>query len=166
VIGETLIFYLLAAVTLGSGVMVVTSSNIVHAAAALVPAFLGVTGLYILLNAEFVAGIQVLIYAGAITVLILFAIMLTEGGTGLGARQRNEQAAVGAAVAAAMAALLIAVAARTGWAPPAPGAVLPSYTPGAIGQSFLRQDLLVFEGTSIVLLVSLMGAILIARRED
>jgi NADH:ubiquinone oxidoreductase subunit 6 (subunit J) len=166
VTGETVIFYLLAAVTLASGVIVVTSSNIVHAAAALVPAFLGVTGLYILLNAEFVAGIQVLIYAGAITVLILFAIMLTEGGTGLGARQRNEQAAAGAAVAAAMAALLIAVAARTGWAPSPAGAALPTYTPGAIGQSFLRQNLLVFEGTSIVLLVSLMGAILIARRED
>jgi NADH-quinone oxidoreductase subunit J len=164
VTGEAIVFYVLAAVTLGSALIVVTSGNIVHSAAALVPAFLGVTGLYILLNAEFVAGIQVLIYAGAITVLILFAIMLTEGGTGLGGRQRNEQAVVGAAVAAAMAALLIIVATRTGWT--AGGGTLPSYTPGAIGQSFLRQNILVFEGTSIVLLVSLMGAILIARRED
>jgi NADH-quinone oxidoreductase subunit J len=162
--GEAIVFYILAAVTLASGVVVVTSGNIVHSAAALVPAFLGVTGLYILLNAEFVAGIQVLIYAGAITVLILFSIMLTEGGTGLAGRQRNEQAAVGAAVAAAMAALLIAVSTRTGW--PAGSGTLPSYTPGAIGQSFLGQNLLVFEGTSIVLLVSLMGAIVIARRED
>lgn len=162
--GEAIVFYLLAAVTLGAGVVVVTSGNIVHSAAALVPAFLGVTGLYILLNAEFVAGIQVLIYAGAITVLILFAIMLTEGGTGLGGRQRNEQAAIGAAVAAAMAALLIVVAVRTGW--PAGSGTLPPYTPGAIGQSFLGQNILVFEGTSIVLLVSLMGAIMIARRED
>ena len=162
--GEAIVFYVLAAVALGSALIVVTSGNIVHSAAALVPAFLGVTGLYILLNAEFVAGIQVLIYAGAITVLILFAIMLTEGGTGLGGRQRNEQAAVGAAVAAAMAALLIIVATRTGWT--AGSGTLPSYTPGAIGQSFLRQNILVFEGTSIVLLVSLMGAILIARRED
>ncbi|HEV2357115.1 MAG TPA: NADH-quinone oxidoreductase subunit J [bacterium] len=162
--GEAIAFYLLSAITLGAGAVVVTSRNIVHSAAALVPAFLGVTGLYILLNAEFVAGIQVLIYAGAITVLILFAIMLTEGGTGLGFRQRNEQGVVGAAVAAAMAVLLIAVAVRTGWVPGT--GTLPSYTPGAIGQSFLRQNILVFEGTSIVLLVSLMGAILIARRED
>ena len=162
--GEAIVFYLLSAVMLGSAVVVVTSSNIVHSAAALIPAFLGATGLYILLNAEFVAGIQVLIYAGAITVLILFAIMLTEGGTGLGGRQRNEQAAVGAAVAAAMAVLLIAVSTRAGW--PAGAGTLPSYTPGALGQSFLRQNILVFEGTSIVLLISLMGAILIARRED
>ena len=162
--GESIAFYVLAAVTLGAGVVVVASRNIVHSAAALVPAFLGVTGLYILLNAEFVAGIQVLIYAGAITVLILFAIMLTEGGTGLGGRQRNEQAAIGTAVAAAMAALLIAVSTRTGW--PAGAGALPPYTPGAIGQSFLRQNILVFEGTSIVLLISLMGAIMIARRDD
>jgi NADH:ubiquinone oxidoreductase subunit 6 (subunit J) len=164
VTGETAIFYVLAIVTLGSGAVVVTSGNIVHSAAALVPALLGVTGLYILLNAEFVAGIQVLIYAGAITVLILFAIMLTEGGTGLGGRQRNEQVAAGAAVAAAIAALFIVIASRAGW--PAGGGTLPTYTPGAIGQSFLRQNLLVFEGTSIVLLISLMGAILIARRQD
>jgi len=162
--GEAIAFYVLAAVTLGSGLVVVTSKNMVHSAAALVPAFLGATGLYILLNAEFVAGIQVLIYAGAITVLILFAIMLTEGGTGLGSRQRNEQALVGTAVAAAMAALLIVVATRTGWT--AGSGTLPPYTPGAIGQSFLRQNILVFEGTSVVLLISLMGAILIARRED
>jgi len=162
--GEAIAFYVLAAVTLGSGLVVVTSKNMVHSAAALVPAFLGATGLYILLNAEFVAGIQVLIYAGAITVLILFAIMLTEGGTGLGSRQRNEQVVVGTAVAAAMAVLLIAVSVHTGWTA-GPG-TLPTYTPGAIGQSFLRQNILVFEGTSVVLLISLMGAILIARRED
>ncbi len=167
--GEAIVFYVLAAVTLASGVVVVTSGNIVHSAAALVPGFLGVTGLYILLNAEFVAGIQVLIYAGAITVLILFAIMLTEGGTGLGSRQRNEQVVLGTAVAAAMAVLLIAIATRTGWTPGLPpegSGTLPTYTPGAIGQSFLRQNILVFEGTSVVLLISLMGAIMIARRED
>ncbi len=162
--GEAIAFYVLAAIILGSGVVVVTSPNIVHSGVALIPAFLGVTGLYVLLNAEFLAGIQVLIYAGAITVLILFVIMLTEGGTGLRARQRNEQAPVGLAVAVVMAALLIAVATRNPWVPGT--GTLPSYTPGAIGQSFLGQNILVFEGTSVVLLVSLIGAIIIARRED
>ncbi len=162
--GEAIAFYVLAAITLGSGLVVVTSPNIVHSAVALVPSFLGVTGLYILLNAEFVAGIQVLIYAGAITVLILFVIMLTEGGSGVRVRARNEQGPVGAAVAAAMAALLIAVATHTAWLPGA--GTLPAYTPGAIGQSFLGPNLLVFEGTSIVLLVSLVGAIIIARKEE
>ena len=162
--GEAVAFYVLAVITLGAGVIVVTSPNIVHSAVALIPAFLGVTGLYVLLNAEFVAVIQVLIYAGAITVLILFVIMLTEGGTGLRVRQRNEQGVVGAAVAGAMAALLYAVVTRTAWGTGT--GTLPAYTPGAIGQSFLGPNLLVFEGTSIVLLVSLIGAIIIARKEN
>jgi NADH-quinone oxidoreductase subunit J len=161
--GEAVAFYILAAVILGSGVVVVVSRNIVHSAVALIPAFLGVTGLYVLLSAEFVAVIQVLIYAGAITVLILFVIMLTEGGTGLRARQRNEQGVVGAAVALAMAALLSAVAIRTAWGS---GTGTLAYTPGDIGRSFLGPNLLAFEGTSIVLLVSLVGAIIIARKED
>ena len=162
--GEALAFYALAAMTLVSGVVVVTSRNLVHSAVALVPALLGVTGIYILLNAEFLAEIQVLIYAGGITVLILFVIMLTEGGTGLGTSQRNEQAPVAAAVAAGIAALLIAVATRTPWAHG--GGELTSYTPGAIGESFLGPNLLLFEGTSIVLLVTLVGAIVIARKDD
>lgn len=162
--GEAIAFYILAAIILGSGVVVVTSPNIVHSAVALIPAFLGVTGLYVLLNAEFLAGIQVLIYAGAITVLILFVIMLTEGGTGIRARQRNEQMPIGLAVAAVMAVLLITVVTQNPWV--AGTGTLPLYTPAAIGQSFLGPNVLVFEGTSVVLLVSLIGAIIIARRED
>lgn len=162
--GEAIAFYALAAITLASGVIVVGSPNIVHSAVALIPAFLGVTGVYILLGAEFVAGVQVLIYAGAITVLILFAIMLTEGGTGLRIQQRNEQERIGVAVAAAVAVMVIVGVTRTAWRTTA--GALPAYTPGAIGQSFLGTNLLVFEGTSIVLLVSLIGAIIIARKEE
>jgi NADH-quinone oxidoreductase subunit J len=164
VTGEAIAFYLMAAVMLASGVVVVTSPNIVHSAVALVPAFLGVTGLYILLNAEFVAGVQVLIYAGAITVLILFVIMLTQGGTGLQFPERNEQGPIGFAVAAALAAMLAVGVTHTAWGRGA--GTLPAYTPGAIGQSFLGPNLLLFEGTSIVLLVSLIGAIIIARKEE
>jgi len=162
--GEAIAFYALAITMLASGIVVVASPNIVHSGVALVPAFLGVTGFYILLGAEFVAGIQVLIYAGAITVLILFVIMLTEGGTGLRLPQRNEQGPVGLAVAAALAALLAVGVTHTAWGRGA--GTLPAYTPGAIGQSFLGPNLLVFEGSSIVLLVSLMGAIMIARKEE
>ena len=162
--GEAIAFYLMAAVMLVAGVVVVTSPNIVHSAVALIPVFLGVTGLYILLNAEFVAGIQVLIYAGAITVLILFVIMLTEGGTGLRFSQRNEQGPIGIAVAAIIAVMLAIAVTHTAWGRGA--GALPTYTAGAIGESFLGTNLLVFEGTSIVLLVCLIGAIIIARKEE
>src|SRR3972149_492042 len=97
--GELAAFIILALVTLIPAVVVVTSKNIVRSALSLIPTFLGVTGIYILLGAEFVAGIQVLIYAGAITVLILFVIMLTEGGTGVRVRQVNEQVPLGATAA-------------------------------------------------------------------
>ena len=80
--GELAAVVILSALILIPAVIVVTSRNIVRAALSLVPTFLGVTGFYIMLQAEFVAGIQVLIYAGAITVLILFVIMLHEGRPG------------------------------------------------------------------------------------
>jgi NADH-quinone oxidoreductase subunit J len=150
-------------VTLVSAVVVVTSKNIVRSALSLVPAFLGVTGFYVLLQAEFVAGIQVLIYAGAITVLILFVIMLTEGGTGARLRQINDQVPMGIVAAGVLAVLLIGVFVTTPW--PAPSGALPEYTAAPIGQAFMTSHILAFEVTSLVLLISLMGAIIIARRE-
>ncbi|MBM3470798.1 MAG: NADH-quinone oxidoreductase subunit J [Armatimonadetes bacterium] len=161
--GTLAAFLILSAVTLIPAVVVVTSKNIVRSALALIPTFLGITGLYVLLRAEFVAGIQVLIYAGAITVLILFVIMLTEGGTGIRIRQVNEQVPVGALASAALAALLIWVFLRTPW-PKGPGTI-PEYTATQIGTTLLSSMVLVFEVTSLVLLVSLIGAIIIARRE-
>src|SRR3972149_9831519 len=97
--GELAAFIILSAVILIPAVIVVTSRNIVRSARSLVPTFLGVTGFYIMLHAEFVAGIQVLIYAGAITVLILFVIMLTEGGSGTMVRQGTGQVPLGAMAA-------------------------------------------------------------------
>jgi len=162
--GELGVFLILACVTLIPAVIVVTSSNIVRSALSLIPTFLGVTGLYVLLQAEFVAGIQVLIYAGAITVLILFVIMLTEGGSGTHARQSNEQVPVGAMAAVWLAFLILVVIARTSW--PTPIGSPPLYNVVAVGNAFLTNYVLVFEVTSLVLLVSLIGAIIIARRED
>ncbi len=161
--GELAAFIILSAITLASAVVVVTSGNIVRSALSLVPTFLGVTGLYILLQAEFVAGIQVLIYAGAITVLILFVIMLTEGGTGLRVRQTNEQVPLSILAAAVLAVLLVGVLAQAPW--PRAAELLPQYTASGIGEALLTNLVLVFEVTSLVLLVALMGAIIVARRE-
>src|SRR5207249_11683001 len=97
---------ILSLVTLIPAVVVVTSSNIVRAALSLVPTLLGVTGLYVMLPAEFVAGIQVLIYAGAITVQILLVTMLTEAGTGVRTRPLNGQVPLGPSAAARLALVL------------------------------------------------------------
>jgi NADH-quinone oxidoreductase subunit J len=161
--GQLAVFVILSAVTLIAAFVVVTSKNVVRSAMSLVPSFLGVTGLYIMLQAEFVAGIQVLIYAGAISVLILFVIMLTEGGTGLRVRQSNEQVPWGMATAGLMAVVMIYVLTTTKW--PAAVGRLPEYTAAPIGQAFMTTHLLVFEVTSVVLLVALVGALVIARKE-
>jgi NADH-quinone oxidoreductase subunit J len=161
--GQLAAFIVLSAITVAAALVVVGSGNIVRSALSLVPAFLGITGIYVLLHAEFVAAIQVLIYAGAITVLILFVIMLTEHGTGMRFRQVNEQVPLGMIAAGGLGAFLIAMFLTTAW-PVASGA-LPRYTASQIGTTFMTNMILVFEVTSLVLLVALIGAIVIARRE-
>ena len=74
----TLIFWIIAVILVGSALMVVSLRNIVHSAIALVLVFAMAAGIYVLLNAEFIAIVQILIYAGAVTILILFALMLTR----------------------------------------------------------------------------------------
>ncbi len=162
--GELAAFTILALVTLLPAAVVVTSRNLVRAAMSLIPSLLGVTGLFVLLQAEFVAGIQILIYAGAIAVLILFVIMLTQGGTGTAVRQANEQRVVGALAAAALTAALLALLLRTAW--PLAAGTLPRSNVSAVGSAFLTNFVLAFEISSVVLLVSLVGALLIARREQ
>src|SRR5438445_4239560 len=76
----TLIFWIIAVILVGSALMVVGLHNIVHSAIALVLVFAMAAGIYVLLNAEFIAIVQILIYAGAVTILILFALMLTRIG--------------------------------------------------------------------------------------
>ncbi len=162
--GEVAAFTILALVTVIPAVVVVSSKNIVRSALSLIPTFLGVTGVYVMLSAEFVAGIQVLIYAGAITVLILFVIMLTEGGSGARVRQVNEQVPLGATAAVWLGFLILLVVFRTPWPVTAGG--VPQYDAATIGSAFLTDYVLVFEVTSLVLLVSLVGAIIVARREE
>lgn len=162
--GELAAFIILAIVTLLPAVVVVTSRNLVRAAMSLIPSFLGVTGLFVLLGAEFVAGIQILIYAGAIAVLILFVIMLTEGGTGLTVRQVNEQRGWGVLVAGVLTAGLVAILLGTPWQITA--GTLPRSNVTAVGTALLTDFVLAFEISSLVLLVSLVGSLVIARREQ
>jgi NADH:ubiquinone oxidoreductase subunit 6 (subunit J) len=86
-----LLFYLLAAIIVVSGFMVVTLRNVFHSALALVLTFFMVAGIYLMLQAEFLAAVQVLIYVGAVTILILFAVMLTYQIQSKSIRQTNEQ---------------------------------------------------------------------------
>ena len=157
------VFYLLAALTVGSSMIVAFSRNIVYSSFALLGAFMGVVGIYILLAADFVAMVQLLVYVGGILVLTIFAVMLTAGIGDV--TVSNRAVGTGAAiltVGVAGLVMLYAIA-RTQWHQAA--AVTPAPTTYAIGNAFLGDYVLPFEVASLVLLAALIGAIVISRHE-
>jgi NADH-quinone oxidoreductase subunit J len=161
---DQFLFYLLAAFTVALALMVVLARNIVRAAVALIFSFCGLAGLYVLLDAEFLAAVQVLIYVGGITILMLFAILLTSRIAGRGVRVLNEQKGVSALVAV----LLIVFLGWAAWRglphltsrPPQP-----QNTP-TIGNLLMTTYALPFEAVSILLLAGMVGAIFLARKEE
>jgi NADH-quinone oxidoreductase subunit J len=156
-------FYLMAALVIGGGLGVVLARNTVYAALMLIVSLLGVAGVYVLLSVEFLALVQVLIYAGAVTVLLLFALMLTR------VRDVTEEPAYGgqlplAAVAGvAFIAVMAAVVTQTDW----PGEIgtLTVVPLRDIGVSLFDRWAVPFELASGVLLVALAGAIILAMQE-
>ena len=163
------IFLVLSAFTLAAGIMVVTVKNVIHSALWLIASFFTVAAMYLLLEAEFIAIVQVLIYVGAISILILFAIMLTRHVTGEGVRQLYQRWWLALLVAAALFGLLIApTVTNYSWnsvPPAAPDQAATISSSVQIGTAFMREYLLPFEIASILLLVALIGAIVIAFEE-
>jgi NADH-quinone oxidoreductase subunit J len=163
------IFFILAALTLVAGVMVVTVKNIIHAALWLITSFFSVGALYLLMEAEFIAIVQVLVYVGAISILVLFAIMLTRHVTGEGVQQLYQRWWIALLVAAGLFALLIVPTVYNyEWktvAPPPEGQQATISSSVQIGTAFMREYLLPFEIASVLLLVALIGAIVIAFEE-
>ena len=161
------VFYILASVALLSAVMVIWSRNVVHSAIYLVLTFLCVAGVYVLLGAEFVAAVQVLVYAGGILVLFLFVIMLVNLAAGTGRRVRVH-ATVSAVVGCAATALLLYVSASGGLVTSF-GAPTDLSAQGGnlqqVGWALYSQYLLPFEIASVLLLVAMIGAIVLARQK-
>ncbi len=157
------IFYLIAAMAVAGGLGMVLMRSTVYAALFLILTLLAVAGIYILLGSEFLALVQVLIYGGAVTVLLLFALMLTRTGD-LPETMVGSQWPLGALASLLLMGLLIATVATTNW----PGdvgqtTVIPFQ---AVGDALFRQWAVPFEIASLVLLVALIGAIVLARQEE
>jgi len=159
-----IIFYVFALITLSSSAIVVFSKNIVHSAFALLFTFFGVTGIYILLNADFVAVAQLLIYVGGILVLLLFGVMLTNKVVSVDIKTGALQTFPAAIMAAILAGALCGVFYVTDWKIVSAAPQLATTT-DSLGQMFMTTYLLPFEVASIVLLVALVGAAMIARKE-
>ena len=158
---QAVVFWVFAALTVGSAAVVVLSRTLIYSAFALLATFFGVAGLYVLLGADFLAATQLLIYVGGILVLLLFGVMLTQRIYDLDLRGGTIQLASGAIVAAGLFVILTSVALKTDW--PA-GELAPAPTTAEFGRLFLGKFLLPFEAASVLLLVALMGAAMIVRR--
>jgi NADH-quinone oxidoreductase subunit J len=161
------IFYGFALMTVGSALLVVTVRNIVHAAFSLMVTLFGVAGLYVFLQADFLAATQVIVYVGGILVLILFGVMMTSGRLEMRIHIERGQLLLGGVVALALLTLLLTVIANTPvWKNLTDdGTELPPTTE-KIGELILNGPfLLPFEVVSVLLLVALIGAALISRKE-
>ena len=158
-------FFLFAIVGLFSAIMVITRKNVMHAALFLLLTFACVGATYVLLRAELLAAVQVLVYAGAVTVLFLFAILLVNIPRVVRLRQWNRQTAVAVVIAGLTGLWLIIAMTRTfGKLELAPGAAdQPLGTPRAIGQLLFSDFMLPFEIASLILLAAMVGAIFLAR---
>ncbi len=162
--GQEVTFLLLAAVGGLAGLRVVTSRNIVHAALYLVVTLASVAGIYLLLAAPFVAFVQVIIYVGAIVVLLLFGIMLTRAPVGRRVLDNTLRARIGAlVVSAGLLTMLVTFMARA-WRGARIAATSATAT-AALGTSIFRNFVLPFEAVSVLLLAALVGAIVLARRD-
>ncbi len=171
-----IIFVLLTILILGAGLMVVIARNIIHAALWLIASFFGVAALYLLMQAEFLAVVQVLIYVGAISVLILFAIMLTRSIAAPATGRHYERWWLALLIAGSLFAIIITpTVLNHEWhrlppteaaAPAAPDAAAPQVAgPVEIGLAFMQEYMIPFQVAAILLLVALTGAIVIAFEE-
>ncbi|MHB8873979.1 MAG: NADH-quinone oxidoreductase subunit J family protein [Myxococcaceae bacterium] len=157
-------FYLMAAVTMVSAVAVAFSKSIIYSAMALLGALLGAGGLYVFLHADFVAITQLLIYIGGVLVLILFAVMLTSRIGGDSATNPSVGKVPGIGLLIAVTLVLGFAAAQAPWKSGGPPVPL-EQTAEKIGDLFLGQYLIAFEVISLLLLATLIGAVVVARKE-
>ena len=169
---EAIVFYTLSALILGFAVLVIAARNTVHSALFLIANFLSVAVVYVALGAEFLAVIQVLVYAGGIVVLYLFVVMLVnlknppEARVDRRRRSRTGLILAGALLAEITAILVYSAARPNAVAPVAADAGLPAGNTERIGLLLYTDYLIPFEVASILLLVAMVGAVVLARRES
>lgn len=157
-----IVFYIFAVITVVSAGVVVFSKNIIYSAFSLLFTFSGVAGIYVLLNADFIAITQLLIYVGGILILLIFGVMLTTNMIDVDLNTKPLKSLPSVVVVAIVAALLVSTMLSTNWKQNQ-SEYLDS-TVNKIGELLLTQYLLPFEIASIVLLVAIVGAAFLARK--
>lgn len=163
----TIIFYILAAITLGSGLLTVLSKNPVHSAIYMIVCFFSIAGHFLTLNAQFLSVIHIIVYTGAIMVLLLFTLML------MNLNEQHEPAKkIASRVAATVSACLMVVVMLAALLKATPqievykNAEVDFQSVKVIGDVILNEYLVPFEFASVLLIASMIGAVLISKREN
>jgi NADH-quinone oxidoreductase subunit J len=168
---DAILFWILAAGAVIASVLVIGQRNPMYSVLLLIASFGALSGLYILLGSPFVAVIQIIIYAGAIMVLFLFVVMLLNVPTEEMPTGKQARMLGGAgprhfgAVLSAFLALELFWALRSLGAQAMPGQDTPATTVAAIGERLFREHAFAFEATSVLILVAMVGAVILARKE-
>jgi NADH-quinone oxidoreductase subunit J len=164
-VATTFFFYLLSGLAVLGGILVITRRNAVHSALALILTLLALAGLYLMLYAPFVAGVQIILYAGGIMVLFLFVIMLVSIEKSEKEEQFNKLWIVGLVSAVALGGLFIAVYVKGQALFPNRVVPLPEQSnTQQIGQMLYVDYMFAFEIASLLLLVAIIGAVVMAKK--
>ncbi len=157
-------FWGLAAVLLASSLAVVLTKNLFHSVLYLAAALVATGGVFLLLDAAFLFGVQLLLYAGSVVTIVVFAIMLTERLVGARIRQTSRHLANGAIVSAAV---FVGILMFVGPAPlPAERPPLAADVTPGLGEALLTRSVLSFELLAVLLVTALLGALYFARTDD
>ena len=157
-------FWFVVSLTVLSAAVVVLSNQLIYSAMALLLTLFGVAGIYVFLWADFMAGVQLLVYIGGILVLIIFGIMLTNRISSVRLSQTNVQQGVGGALGIWLMIFISMVISKTPWYQAY--AIEPTETVAGVGTLLLTKYLLPFESISLLLLGALIGAALLSRKEN
>ena len=157
------VFWVVTLVTIISALGVVLSNQLIYSAISLLFTLFGIAALYVFLWADFMTGIQLLVYVGGILTLIIFGIMLTNKISSARLSQTNMQQGIGSVVSLWLLILLSLVISKTNWY--SASSFEPASTVDKIGTLLMTKHLLAFEGISLLLLGALIGAAILARKE-
>jgi NADH-quinone oxidoreductase subunit J len=167
---DTFFFYAFALLTLGGGVLTITRRSAVHSAIWLIVSLLGVAGLYLMQQAEFLFAVQIVLYIGGIMVLFLFVIMLVNLDEAARQKQFNKQwwIALAAVVLVGAEVVYFLKAGAGAFQLPPPAAAAPGSQEGNVQQIadvLFRQYLVPFEAASLLLLVAIVGSVILAKKK-
>jgi NADH-quinone oxidoreductase subunit J len=164
VTADALLFGILALVLVGSALAVVLSKNLFHSVLWLALALTGTAGIFLTLDAEFLAAVQLLLYAGGVITIVVFAIVVTERLVGERISQTSRGIALGALVALGLVVIIYRAIGQSSL--PAARPEMPADLTRALGIAVLADHTMAFEMLGLLLVVALVGAIYFARPED